>query len=154
MRWWVASVVLIGCGHEHVAFPPPPPNLTPQQRVYAYNQLVGEQEHIVVSNQGNGSHSIIMADGREVYYPEDLVPLVLSDSATARHARNAEAARDSSGLWKMGGFVVLLVGMGAWFAHAAEENPSGPNIVGPVLMLTGLVGLGVSFYYSFHASHE
>ena len=149
MRGVVACVLVLlaSCGHGHVSFPPVPPNLTPQQRVEAYNRLVGTEERTFVS-RNYSSHSIVLANNLEVYYPEDLEPLVQPDSATARHIDASLRARHSRSMWKLAGYGLLLVGVVSWFA-TADSDTSGLKVVGPVITLSGIAALGVSIYYGF-----
>ena len=145
----LAVVVLASCGHGHVSFPTPPPTLTPEQRVGAYNQLVGTEEHTVVS-RNYSSHSIILANNLEVYYPEDLEPLVRPDSETMRHVNASLRARHSRSMWRLAGYPLAIVGGLSWLATAGSDTAgTATKAVGPVLLLSGLAALGVSIYYDF-----
>src|SRR4051812_16969413 len=111
---WVVGVLCLGLVACHVDLRLPPQPWRPDQRVAAYNQLAATKERITYSNKGGSSRTLILADGREVRYPEDLLPVVPPDSVTARKAR---AAGDAGHKYRwlvlggaaasFGGFLVL-----------------------------------------------
>jgi hypothetical protein len=159
MRRVVLLLSLVACAPSHVNFPPPATDLTPEQRVDEYNHLVGTKEHWISQNGNMVQHSIILQDGREVYYPEDLIPLVAPDSATATHARKAASARTSASRWSLVGSLAFLTGLIVTF-KSFDSSPTGTRI-GLGIALGGLIAWGgVGTYYKFkttsqtHAAYE
>ena len=117
-----AMLALEACG-AHVQLPTTPDRTAPlPARVGAYNTLrptsTQQTQHITVNRYGqvmSASTSLdflMLADGTQVAYPEDLNPTVDANSTTAQAALRSQSAR-STGSWLMaGGLVGSLLGAG------------------------------------------
>jgi hypothetical protein len=129
----------IGCGKPHVHIPTPPPQLTPDQRVAAFKKYRQAGEGVeIISNCGIGgcksstTDLLLMGDGTEIRYAEDLLPLLPSDSPAASAARDVDTARRKSkrlariGMLMFGGCFI-----GSMVAFSEENDP---------LMALGLAG--------------
>jgi len=153
MRGALVAVLLVACAPSHTTFPAPAPDLTPDQRVDMFNKHVAEKEHWISQNGAVVEHSVIMQDGTEVYYPEDLVPLVGEDSATAQHAHKAVRARTSQQRWTLIGAGLLVAG--AVLVFKTFDNQNGLTDVGWAALLGGLVAYGgFGTYYRFKTTSE
>lgn len=153
MRGALVAVLLVACAPSHTTFPAPAPELTPDQRVDMFNKHVAAKEHWISQNGAVVEHSVIMQDGTEVYYPEDLVPLVGEDSATAQHAHKAQRARSSLNTWTLIG--VGMIAAGAILVFETFDNHNGFTDLGLGLLLGGVVSYaGVGTYYRFKATSE
>lgn len=106
--------MLVSCAHDHAVLAPAGPDLPPDQRVAAFAQLEPREANAsYVSVDGGAtwhpnSASIVLANGQEIDWPEDLLPVVGSASATAQYARRSAAAR-SYAAWSWAGFIVAGV---------------------------------------------
>lgn len=149
MRWvGLVSLALVAC-HADLRLPPQP--WRPDQRVAAYNQLAATHERVYTSGNGASSRTLIIGDGREIRYPEDLRPVVPPDSPTGRMARRAAEVGPKSRWLLVGGAASAFAGF-VFTAHA-EFADGDTGIVGPVLLAGGLVALGVGLYYHVVYSH-
>ena len=89
------------CSRPHVTLPTVPLDLLPEQRVQMFYQLYATRENTVTTTtcQSGGGCStnvdktLYLANGTQVYDPEDLVPVVSPDSATARAVHNVHEER-------------------------------------------------------------
>ena len=154
MRWAALLVVVVACTKPHRTFPEPPPNLTPDERVAAFNRYVANKEHWITNNGNVVQHSVIMQDGTEVYYPEDLIPLVGEDSATARHTHEAIRLFSKSLPWQIAGTVVMLIGGGIAMSDVSADGFSRSEKLGIAVVLGGLALYGVGQYFAIHGNDE
>jgi hypothetical protein len=125
-RAWVA-VFAIGC-LGHTTLPVPPPTLTAEQRVLWFNSLAGRTEQTTWTFQtrtgfvSDIQKTMTLANGTEIEAPEDVLPVVAPDSATARHARAALEEREHGDRWRE---VAVGVLVGALVISTAR-NTSNP----------------------------
>lgn len=147
---WLAA----GCGHPHVRLEPPPPNLTPDQRVHAFHALkaVGA-ERIITTQCGQGGctsseHNVLLlANGQRIHHPEDLVPVIPANSSAAVAVERARAARSTGHRWGYIGFGSFTVGgLLALQGFDAEPNSVRDTAV-PILLVGGIVAAGFAWYY-------
>ncbi|MDB4930250.1 MAG: hypothetical protein JWM10_2734 [Myxococcaceae bacterium] len=114
------AVALEACG-AHVQLAPTPDRTAPlPTRVGAYNALrptaTQTTQHIAVNRYGqvlSASTSldfIMFANGTQVAYPEDLVPLVDANSVTAVAANQSAEARTTGRWLQAGGGLGMLLG--------------------------------------------
>ena len=97
----IAIAMVSACSRPHVTLPTVPPDLLPEQRVQMFNQLYATRENTVITTscQAGGGCStnvdktLYLANGTQVYHPEDLLPVVGPDSATARAVHNMHEER-------------------------------------------------------------
>ncbi|HEY4176461.1 MAG TPA: hypothetical protein VGM90_06505 [Kofleriaceae bacterium] len=93
-------LVLAACAPRHVTIAPPAPTLSPDQRVQYFmaNEPTKTDSYFVSYDGGPKELTgqvLVLANRTEVDAPEDLLPLVGPDTATARAARAAVDARRS-----------------------------------------------------------
>ena len=149
MRWaWLWVLLVTGCMHRDLRLPPEP--WSPEQRVTTYNQLAATHEKIVYSNKGSASRILVLADGREVRWVEDVLPVVPPDSTTARNARRAVQHRGQSAWWFLGGVITTITGVVMW--GTAESDAA--KIGGPLVTLAGVLAVGVGFYHRYIYWHS
>lgn len=127
VRWLglCALFVGIGCGRNyHVDIPAPPPNLSPQQRVAAYQALRqgGSGVELTTSCQRGTCSTrheeiLILRDGTEIREADDLLPILSPTSVAGRNARKVADSRHRITIWKrigwsgfVGGIALIVVG--------------------------------------------
>ena len=158
MRVLVLVAALSGCGGKpHVTLQAPPANLTPEQRVHAFQTLRrGAEGAEIRTTCGRGGCSssttelLFLRNGTEIRYAEDVLPVLPADSPAATAARDVGSTRQRSKRWAragwlmfVGGFVVSMV------SFANEKYP---------FMYAGLAttvgGIGVIGYSGFVFDRE
>jgi hypothetical protein len=114
MRRTAAAVLaaLTACGH--VDFAPPPPNLTPDQRVSMFHRLRGVAEQTIVTCSSRGGcttrKSMFLADGTEVRHAEDVLPLLPVDHPATHAVIESDSARSRSRWFGLGAAAGLISG--------------------------------------------
>lgn len=99
-----ATIALFpGCADSrHVVLSPPSDELSPEARVQWFMKLKPvDQRFVRVSTDGGDTWhladtSLRLADGSEITLPEDLIPVVGTDTATASAARGSKHARHNA----------------------------------------------------------
>src|SRR5215475_6072593 len=85
---WIVGLAMGGaCAKPHVTLPMVPPDLAPEQRVQMFTELRATKELTTTTTCRRGCSTTVektlyLANGTEIYYPEDLLPVVASDSVT------------------------------------------------------------------------
>ena len=107
-----------GC-YAHVQLQAPPPSAPLQARVKAYNALKATSYSLVETRDQYGillrrqPNLLNLADGKEVHYPEDLLPVVAPDSACALAVKRYLPAVRTAHMLSAVGYTVAF-GAGAW----------------------------------------
>lgn len=160
MRYACAVSVIAATGClPHVDLRPPAPNFTPEQRVAMYNALHGDSERSTITttcNRGgcssNEQRSIILANGTEVYHPEDLLPLLPANSVAVRHIEAADQAANRKYWSSFGAVASVAIGAPVMFSGFSMD-PSVPNdttrteIGTAILLGGGLLFTGLWYYF-------
>lgn len=91
-------LILVGCASQyHVKLDAPSPTITPEERVALFWKMRPTKEGTETFNGSLVNDTIMLGDNKtEVVSPEDLEPLVGSDSETMRYARESIPARRKS----------------------------------------------------------
>ena len=166
MRWLVVLVVVSACfGHPHVALQPPPPSLTPTQRVQAFESLRGVTEKTEMTtscHRGACStevkNGLVLANGIEVWHAEDIAPVIAADSAAARHLTDVRAANERRSMWGWVAFAGAAGGIGGAIAigeaGASDRVIFGTFLLGVTTFLVGGVGRGWNTYLRSQATRK
>ena len=153
---------LAGCC-EHVVLPTPAPNITPQQqRVATFTQFVPVSDSkITTCTQRGGcdTHEFIgLANGLQIHYPEDLLPLVKPDSATARNTAEADHDENVGEGLRFGGFVGPFLGGAGYFLDRASVAWRDDRSVGAfdrdlsiAFMVGGAAAMIAGYVYHYQA---
>lgn len=161
----VFLVVSVGC-MQHVKLELPPPATAPvEERVQAFEQLKPRiyHEFRTVNQFGatvSSSTSLLLANGKKVYYPEDLLPVVGPDSLLKDPiAKYFEHLRLSNALsWS--GITVEIIGLGVYLGGISNDFRGGhyefgaTSGVGLGLVLVGLAAVMAGVYYGFRAEED
>lgn len=149
-------VVGLNACTAHVDFAAPAVRLTPYQRVAMFNALRGVAETTVTTTTCRGTGGcaryttkhMALANGAVVDAPEDLLPLLPSDSEAAQHVRAAASAGDHALWWSVGTLLVASVGGLAYVyeSESATTSVETRRISGGVTILAVLVGGLASFH--------
>jgi hypothetical protein len=129
----LVGVWLVGC-NAHVALQAPRTDAPLEERTKAYEQLkpLSAHERVLVTVQGGTATALAstpsylqLNSGERVYYPEDLVPVLPTNSIAAKAALQSESARTTSSLIQGVGYglavVAAAVGLGLYVG--APEVP-------------------------------
>jgi hypothetical protein len=130
----IASIVaLTACTHR-VHLTAPGPHAPPVERVAAFMKLRPVQTGTLSENGRVVSKSLILADQTEVVVPEDLEPVVGTDSETMEYARASKRARDKEDIAFYVGAAVFITGAILSGFRVGESPPFG---------LSPWVGIGI-----------
>jgi hypothetical protein len=155
------SLVMIGClSDHHVAIQAPPPNLTPDQRVAAYQSYRRGGEGVEIETSctrgvyGGSNCStqkydlLLLRNGAEIREADDLLPLLPPNSVAARGAREVADAHRGQRRWRNIGWGVFLGGVGliALGVKADVPDATGGGIVAvvasPFVAIIGILVAG------------
>lgn len=138
---------LTACGNYHVHVTGPSPRITPEERVAMFWQLRPVTEGTLKEDGNLVDRSLVLGDETRVWLPEDLEPLVGSQSETMRYARASKTARSNANtFWwlEMASFAIGLVGLGA----LVDGQPFG---ISPLWSVgVGTAGMVVSYSLNKH----
>lgn len=143
---WIAGLALISaCSRPHVTLPTIPPDLTVEQRVQVFNDLHATGEKTVTTTNCNGmggcstnvDKTLYLANGTHVYHPEDLLPVVGPESATALAVRDVHEARRKARVysWVSIASAVGFIGLVVFSFRGDSPGFSTPTKLG--LLATG-----------------
>jgi hypothetical protein len=153
----VVIALVSACSKPHVMLPAVTPDMTPEQRVQMFKELyaTGEDTMTTTTCGGGGGCStnvektLYLANGTQVYHPEDLLPVVGSDSITARGVRNVHEQRRKALIY--GGIslasVVGFVAIAFTKLQPGETSFSTPEKLGLLVTLGGLLVGGFGAWY-------
>lgn len=129
---------------------PPVSTASLDQRIAAYQSLKTREIHRVVRGNFLQGRTIITdsletVDGRRIFHPDDLAPVVVPDSATARAITEHQREETQAFLWRLGGFAVAGVGAGLLGQGMKQEGDSGNGwvIAGATIALAGSLMLTI-----------
>lgn len=152
----MAVALLAACGPPHVQLNPPKPNMTADERVAMFEALAGKSEKTTWTTTCNGGcsttveKSLFLANGTEVHYPEDLLPVLPADGEAVEHIRANQDARSKAQIWTIGAVISGVTG----FLIFASSNTSDSHAV-PFLLFGGAaVGAFGAWHYSSVATDE
>ncbi|MGC4093363.1 MAG: hypothetical protein QM756_36815 [Polyangiaceae bacterium] len=164
---WVVGLLALsaaGC-HEHVGLNAPAAQAPFDERVDAYKGLRPlslHETHITYLQGGvpvgasRQTDYLQIANGRRVYYPEDILPVVDSASPSALAAQESESARSTGNtlMAVAGGGYVL--GLGVMLYPVLQTREPGEGINTTPLILGAGIAIASSIVYlvgrSFHSS--
>jgi len=172
----VMSLWVEACG-GHIQFPPTPDRSASREtRVAAYNRYRPTEamhtQHLTVNRYGQvlsastSLNFVMLADGTQVAYPEDLSPLVNPTSVTAQAARESANFRAPAAWLYWGGAASTLAGLAllipAASASADEYDARGMRTPGDdtlfwtsvAVMSTGLVAMLIGGLLGTRSSSE
>jgi hypothetical protein len=150
-------VLVVAACHEHVALQSLPSNATPEQRLdlFSHLRVAGESEERSTQCNGNGTcsttvtHAITLGDGTEVYYADDLLPVVAVDGETAREAHRAAAARKRKNIFGGIGLGSIGGGIGLAYDGFLRRGNLDEGLIGVGLaVIGGFVGIIAGGVYS------
>lgn len=164
-------------GHVHLQLPPAPDRSAPREaRVAAYHRYRPTEamhtHHLTVNRYGQvlsaatSLNFVMLADGTQVAYPEDLSPLVNPTSATVQAARESANFRGPSTWLYWGGGAATIGGMFLFIPAVvvAEDEYDSRGVRTPgdnslMWMSAGVVGTGlvamlVGALLGMHASSQ
>ena len=139
------SLALGGC-HEHVFLQVPTSQAPFAERAKAYQDL--RPLHYQTSNR-NGARMmdfLELANGTRVYYPDDLLVAVPSDSAAAQAVERSEALRKSASWFGLSTLACMVVG-GTLIAVSTlgrERPDTGLLISGAAVGVVGGLTFGIT----------
>lgn len=116
------GLVLGACGHPHYSLSAPSPSAPPAERMQAFYRLhasaVGEQT--TCSNRGGCSSTqyLVLADGTEIWHPEDLAPVVAPQSEAGASMNRLLQLQERARFWRK----VMLIPMGVGIAFAVCDR--------------------------------
>jgi hypothetical protein len=133
------------------------PNMTPEQRVQMFQELYATRESTKTTTTCGGGggcstsveKTLYLANGTQIYHPEDLLPVVEPGSITARAVRHVHVQRRKALAYKG----IALVSVVGFFAigfpkfEAGETSFSTPEKVGLLAIIGGLLVGGFSAGY-------
>ena len=144
--------------------PAVPPNMTPEQRVQMFNELHATGEDTTTTSfcgaRGGCSttteKTLHLANGTQVYHPEDLLPIVGPDSITARAVSDVYKHKRRARVYTGIGFasVVGLIAVGRIAVENHETSFSTPEKLGLVAIVAGLLVGGFGTWYHDHQATE
>lgn len=153
----LASILLFcGC-HKHVQLQVPPPVSAPvEERIQAYQQLKPLIHREIYTVNGYGTsvyHSLTLANGIKVYHPEDLIPVVGSDTQFSQYALKSVKETSISNFLMGTGLGVELLGSGIMIAGIPSSLPGSNQSyaifgIGAGLVIAGLVGVFTGYYFA------
>lgn len=146
MRACVVLLVATACHQHHVRLDPPRAGITPDARVALFWKLRPTADGFVKLNGEIVNRTMLLGDRKSgvepiaVVSPEDLEPLVGSDSETMRFARASVSARTKADVAWWTGIAVLAAGV-VMSGYFGDEPPFGlPTAwIGARTALGGLV---------------
>ncbi|HXJ48159.1 MAG TPA: hypothetical protein VNF91_03235, partial [Candidatus Acidoferrum sp.] len=162
---WITVIGLVSaCSKPHVMLPAVTPNMTPEQRVQMFQDLYATREHTrtttICGGRGGCSTSVektlYLANGTQIYHPEDLLPVVEPDSTTARAVRDVHVQRRKA-LAYGGLSLVSLVGfiaIGFTKVEAGGTSFSTAEKVGLLATIGGLLVGGFGAWYHNNQAAE
>jgi hypothetical protein len=155
---WLGAVIMsAACARPHVQMNPPQPGISADERVAMFNALAGKTEITTWSRTCNGhgcttsvEKTLVLANGTEVNYPEDLLPILPTDCETVNHVRASQEAISKSHVWTIGAVAAATASI-VLFAHGGTN---GSDAV-PLLFFGGAAigAIGV-YHYSSVATDE
>ena len=127
MRGLVVLLLLfVACGHPHYSLTVPPPTAHPMERLAAFHQLrpTGMGAVTTCSSRGgcNTKSYLVLADGREIWHPEDLEPVVAPQSRAGVAVRRIRQLYRRGKAWGVVLGVVSAVGIGLGAAAISRES--------------------------------
>jgi len=150
-------ILLTGTGcHKHVVLNAPPASAPLQERVAAYEKLqpLSMHETHLMHKRGLAVTGFIrrvdylqLANSERVYYPEDLLPAVGSDSATGQAAKRSKLARTRARAFMGFSIGSFTVGTGAVLVPILTRNPDEPLNTTPMWIGSGLAIVGTILYF-------
>lgn len=164
-RWIVVLAMVVGCVRPHVTLPVVPPDQTPEQRVQMFRELRATSELTTTTTECRRGCSttvektLYLANGMEVYYPDDVLPAVAPDSIAARAVHNVQEHRRRSAIY--GGvalasavvlFAAWLSSYGASYERALKGEPSfsTPETFGLLIGGGGVLVGGIGAVHHYH----
>lgn len=153
MRWLVVVVVMVACGHPHYDLAVPAPTAAPSERMDAFGRLHAGGRGVLTtcSNRGGCSSEqyLVLADGREIWHPEDLAPVVDPQSPAGDASRRVARAQEGKRFWR--NVLLLSLAAGAALSIGAVELHSEPMGYAAVTVLLGgiAVGFGGTLVHAF-----
>lgn len=138
------GLILNGC-FPHVNLQAPPPNAPLEERIIAYEQLSASSRTDIISGGVRSTASVQLNNGQEIYYVDDLMPVIALDSPTAEWIREHQALRKKALPWgfaTLGSIGVFFAGFSVSFARFASLDPLATE-PDKVLVTAGVVS-GVS----------
>lgn len=158
----------LGC-HEHVALNAPSSSAPIEERASAYNRLHPlsmHETHITYLHGGvpvgaaRQVDYLQLADGKRVYYPEDLIPVVEPNGPTAQAAERSESARKTSYTLKGIGAGTIVLGGVIMISPLLQSRDPGESMsmtpiwTGAAVMLAGGLLSLIGGVYSGKAHDE
>jgi hypothetical protein len=154
----------VGCVKPHVTLPVVPPDQTPEQRVQMFRELRATSElttTTTVCRRGCSTtveKTLYLANGMEVYYPDDVLPAVAPDSIAARAIRNVQEHRRRSFVYGVVALASAVVVFAAWYSSYSssyeralngEPSFSAPEKLGLLIGAGGVLvgGIGAVYHY-------
>ena len=143
----IAMLAMAGCT-SHVALRAPPPSAPAAARLAAYRDLRSTTTQQTAWYRVTGwgmrryeettTDYMILGDGRRVFAPEDILPVVSESSVAAEAARDSASARSTTTALRVGAVVIGAVGLAVLLVPALTQDP------GEELDLTAMyVGAGI-----------
>jgi hypothetical protein len=133
----------------HVKLDPPRQGITPQERVELFWKMRPTEDGWVKHNGEVVNRTLFLGDKQatteqiEVVSPEDLEPLVGSNSETMQHARRSIAARNKAKSWTWAAYATVLGGFIVGVALSDSDAGFGPSRswIGWGIALGGVLGV-------------
>lgn len=137
-------LLVAACGHPHYTLSAPPPTAAPAERMQAFEQLRTSGRGSVTTCSSHGgctsSEYLVLGDGREIWHPEDLEPVVSPRSDAHEAAERLRDIQANRRIWRDVFLVGLIGGIAA--VVAGVKIDSRPVILTGELMVAGGLVLG------------
>lgn len=127
MRLALLLLFVVACGHPHYSLSLPPPTASPLERLQAFYRLRASAVGTVTTCRGSSCSSnqyLVLADGREIWHADDLLPLVPPDSQAARDHREYKRVKANQRLWVYGMFVGIAAGIAMIHYGFEDDEPT------------------------------
>ena len=140
MKAVASALVVLACAgcHSHVQLRVPPRTAPLRERVAAARKLLPK---VMSSTYQGGVKTSVdflqLNDGRRVYYPQDLLPVVAPDSPTASAAKTAASNRKWATRATYSGVPLFVTGLGYTMHTLVTNSQNNEEFSKPKLMLGG-----------------
>lgn len=157
MRGLVVVLLLItACGKPHYSLSTPPPSAPPLERLDAFNRLRPTSvDSVTTCSRRRGCNTrqyLVLADGREIWHPEDLEPVVAPQSAAGVAARRVRQLQRQGKTWGAALGVTMAVGIGLGAAAISRESETlayaALGTIGAAFLIGGTATLITKFQLS------